>query len=216
VTQRELDPHAMTAPVKESSVETLPYHTRNFGYVPDVAALRPGDLLLFRNVRPNCISRLIGDAQRRAGFSLSHSRWTHVAVFLYDDLMVEAVPGHGVAPRSLYDYVPQRVIRVRRRADLGDVERYEVALRALRKLGARYSHFGVVASAWYFVRGLWNRPDFGGFRHIVICSEIFHDAYAEATRSLLRDCPVDAPVTPAHLSATPDLEDVEVGWVKVV
>jgi hypothetical protein len=197
------------------SKKTLPRAARNFGLVPDINQLLPGDLILMRDPEPRCSGRIIPYLQRRAGFADQDSCWTHAAIYLYDDFLAEAVPIRGFLTRTWYLDVPNRLFRVRRREGLSESLRYQIALRALRLIGARYSHWSAFKTGWGMISGLWNE---NAARHLdttVICSNAFSDAYADITRSVLQGCPVGESVLPAHLSATNDLEDVQVQWVKV-
>src|SRR5262245_66523693 len=49
-------------------------------------------------------------------------------MFLYEDFILEAVPRKGVITRTLYEDIPNSVLRVRRRPDLEVEERYKIAL----------------------------------------------------------------------------------------
>ena len=81
-------------------------------------------------------------------------------------------------------------------------------------LGLRYSWWEAVRLGFRLIGGLWKsaEPTLG---RVVICSKVFYDASAEVTKIMLQDCPSNSPVTPAHLSATGSLEDVEIGWLKL-
>ena len=199
----------------------VPRAARTFGFVPDFSVCKPGDLILSHGTRPGAISRWITHAQTQAGFADYDSRWTHAAVFLYDDWIVEAVPWRGVRTRSLFEDIPGSILRVRRsplafiRPDLTEIVRYKIALRALRMLGIRYSHFDAGRLGWQLSSGISDGASFLSFGSTVICSKVFYDAYADVTLTGLRDCPFSAPVMPAHLSATPDLTDIEVPWLKL-
>jgi hypothetical protein len=214
--QKVLDPTAPIEAAGEISIAVLPAAARKFNFVPDVKPCLPGDLVLSRAAGAAGASGSITEAQHSAGFAPEHAAWTHAAVFLYDDMVVEAVPRRGVLQRSIYEDVPDRVLRIRRRTTLAETDRLKLALRALSMLGKRYSHWGVIQLGMHLLGGLWNRDAFAGNRHVVICSEVFHDAFAHVTRGTLSGCPVNTPITPAHLSFTPDLEDVDVSWLKLV
>jgi hypothetical protein len=130
-------------------------------------------------------------------------------------LSFEAVPLSGVRPRSAYERVTTSIMRVRRHPHLGMEDRFRLAIAALRMLGLRYSWWKALQIGSRLLGGLW-RPSGPLVGRVVICSKVFYDASAEATRVLLADCPRDGMTTPAHLSATASLEDVEVDWLRIL
>jgi hypothetical protein len=95
-----------------SSLTALPPEARKHGFVPDLMRCEAGDLILSHSVSPTFFERQIVRAQTEAGLSDEDSRWTHAAVFLYQDFVLEAVPWKGVITRSLYSDIPDSVLRV--------------------------------------------------------------------------------------------------------
>jgi hypothetical protein len=206
-----------------SLLTPLPPKARKHGFVPDLRRCEAGDLILSHSVSPSptFFERQIVRAQTQAGLSKEDSRWTHAAVFLYQDFVLEAVPWKGVITRSLYSDIPDSVLRVRRRRPkLEDkegfkIEGYKIALCAQRMLGTRYGISAALSLGWrsIFTR-MWNRDWRPFFKAAVICSQVVYDAHAEITLGLLQGCPL-RDVMPAHLSATSSLEDICVPWVKL-
>jgi hypothetical protein len=138
-------------------------------------------------------------------------------LYIYiEDFIVEADPWRGVHTRSLCSDVPDSLLLIRRRDQLTMEERYKIALCAQRMLGARYGFRAALSlglRAWALE--MWNRPWFPRTRRENICSQVFYDAHAAITRHFLVDCS-EPPIMPAHLSATPDLVDVDVPWLRVI
>lgn len=224
LTQLIIDPDNLGIPGKpQTPLVVRARAAGNFGFVPDLSICKPGDLILSFDRTGDAMGGWITHAQEQAGF-VNHddTRWTHAAVFLYDDLIVEAVPWRRVRSRSLYEDVPGSILRVRRApletmmdSHCAEITRYKIALRALQMLGLRYSYFEAGRLGWRLISGLSDRASFLSFGSTVICSKVFYDAYADITLKGLQDCPLSAPVMPAHLSATPGLVDIQVPWLKL-
>lgn len=212
--QLVLDPARVDGTQAFVSVSLLSQKTRNFGFVPAVESLLPGDLILYSDT--DTVSRLITASQERAGFAREHARWSHAAVYLDDGFLVEALPLSGVNQRSIYEGIPSGLLRFRRLQSLSPIDRYRVALRALSRLGQTYSIGKVPKLSLRMAAGLWKRRAAPDEKGIVICSQIYHDSVVEITRSYLDHCPVDAAVTPAHLSCSDDLVDLDIGWRRLL
>lgn len=153
--------------------------------------------------------------QSAAGLDAAHSCWTHAAILLYDNIIVEAVPEAGVRTSNLYNDLASSIFLVRRLPDLDDANRYKIALSATKMIGARYTVLKALWMGWQMRKGLWNPNSSIELGRNIICSRVFYDAVLEITLRVLRDCPTYT-TTPAHLSATPTLEDVDVGWPRLV
>ena len=211
-----LDP-GNPAPVNgQVSIPQLPLSAITLGRVPDVTRCLPGDLILSQHTRPSRTSRIVSRMQSHVGFQEDHRQWTHAAIFLYDDFIVEAVPTSGVRTRTIYENISTTKLLVRRAPQLSDTDRYKIALRALRMIGSQYSLFSIIGWGLAKVTGIISDERLPRVRSTIICSNVFFYAYAEITRNFLAGCPIDNRVLPAHLSATPDLEDVEVGWLTLI
>ena len=214
--QRVLDPRR-TDSAREpnrSQPSTRPSAVRDFGFIPDFDDWLPGDLVLVSKVSRNLIERQIVNTQERLGHATHDARWHHAAVYVGDRYLCEARPG-GVRYHPVVESVDRNtLLRVRRNNDLTDSERFRVAIRALMRLSRAYS-YGSVARTFFrplslrrFVFAL--RPR----KRALICSQLFHDAYAEATESNLVDR-IDRAVVPAELSATNKLQDVKAHWARL-
>lgn len=194
-----------------SAPTRLPHAVREFGHLPDFDLWRPGDALLFSSTRPGFMQRRIVRAQRRLGYAPEHARWHHAGIYLGDRYVCEAVPG-GVRYRPVVEFVPDYLIRARRGRGLDGEQAFRVAMRAVMRLSKPYSHWRAIR-AWL---GSWNSGslsplDYRVRGHAVVCSQLFHDAYMEATGRTLVDR-VDTTVLPAELSACEGLEDVPSAW----
>jgi hypothetical protein len=172
-------------------------------------------LILSQGIRPDWIERSISDAQTQGGFAGTDSVWTHAAVFLYDTLIAEAVPRFGVRVRSLYDDVLLCLLRVRR-PRVTEEQRAHIALRAVATLGTPYGNVAALQFGRRMHYGLWNPAALISYGRKLICSKVYFDAHIEIAKIPLAGCPLNGLVSPAHLSATNDLDDVLIPLVRPI
>ena len=212
--QHVIDPRNIGQPTN-LQIDIVPQPLRDFGAVPNFSLFKTGDLILSRGLEPDLIERSTSRAQGRGGFADDHSCWTHAAVFLYSTLVAEAVPEGGVRVHSLYEDVLHCVSRIRR-PQVTDEQRAHIALRALAQLGTPYNFLAALQFGWHMHYGLWNPAALISYGRKLICSKVYFDAHIEITKLPLSGCPMNALVSPAHLSAPSDLDDVLILWVTQV
>src|SRR5258708_37363179 len=133
--QITIDPRSRGDVSESVSLTPVPQVARDYGFLPDLRHCRAGDLILSHSVSTSWLDKQITHAQTQAGCSAADSCWTHAAMFLYEDFILEAVPRKGVITRTLYEDIPNSVLRVRRRPDLEVEERYKIALYPQNMLG---------------------------------------------------------------------------------
>ena len=214
-----LDPAktSLAVPHPDPPGEQLPPEVRDFGFIPDLDALRPGDVLLVSDTREPFISRQITAVQRKAGFDDWHSQWHHAAVYVGNNLICEA-QRKGVQAVPIFRYLTgKHRLRVRRDPNIDELVGYKLALAAALKLKYRYSLASVVQL--YFQAKSWGWNGSSGAPRVVsdratICSQLFADAYGVATEKTL-DIKASPAVSPAHLSTNKTLADVHINWLSL-
>ena len=168
--------------------------------------------MLFSAVRKHFLQRQIVVAQERVGCDENDARWHHAAVYVGDYYLCESVPG-GVRYRSIAEFVPDYLIRARRDATLDTEQAFGVVIHALKRLNTPYSFASAVwvwVASWSRITVPDNDPRFR--RPATLCSQLFDEAYAEATNRLLAGIDRQYHVLPADLSACDDLADVKSAW----
>lgn len=193
----------------------IPPRVRAFGYCLDFSALLPGDLILVSPERPSIIERSIRATQGNGGYPPDDAQWTHAAVYVMDDVICEAGRS-GVAITSIYKYIGNHKVRIRRNPNLTERERWALAVYALSQNNYAYNFFDVL---WLFLRsfnGFWTidskfkrKP-----KRAVYCSELYADAHLKATNAALGN-QAFGEATPASLSQDSLLQDVFAGWVAI-
>jgi len=194
----------------------IPKEVREFGYLPDKTQLLPGDLLLFHHTRPPFVSRSIIKAQLNGGHHADDAKWHHAAVYIGNLMICEAQISGGVQLAFLYEkYIGKHEIRIRRDQNLNSAQRYDIVINALFRLRTRYSFRSIARLLIGSQRGFWRHPfqSFGDAQS-TICSQLYADAYALTTNHLIVQKGIGLS-TPADLSLTPQLSDIQVNWLKL-
>lgn len=201
----------------------LPPATRSFGKLIDTSALKPGDLMLSRDLNPEWTGRAIVSVQVKGGYAEPDARWTHAAMYVGDGAhVVEAtfdspMSGGSVRLTGLDDYCKgEAAVRFRRSSFLEtDEDRWRLCVRALKRLHRPYS-FGKAIEMWFRVAiggsGFFDEDQKYSVSDAVICSTLYADAYNETTRRSLGE--IGGACVPAWLSVSDEFTDVQTRWLK--
>jgi hypothetical protein len=193
--------------------QRIPEEIQRFGRLPDINAWKPGDLLLVSALNPSRIQGAIERVQRQGGYHAEDARWQHAAVYIGDYGICEATRV-GVKAAMIFPYIGDHLIRVRRDPALSSDDSWRVVVQALVRLNYSYSFSSILQLLWQ-ARGGYRAPRNSPrvfSQRVTICSQLYADAYGNVTRKTL-DNDVSLPVTPASLSCTPLLQDVQSQWL---
>jgi hypothetical protein len=200
----------------------IPSRVREHGKWPDFRAWHPGDIILVKSKRPDPISKAIQKIQA-PGYGLTHAEWTHVAIYLGDELMLcEAnidVPGKifSVVVCRIWDYFVDHEIRLRRSKWAKEKTKgWAIATAAATKIGMAYD--------WQFILKLAADQLFLGRDVLVhdhtgkisanryVCSSLYSTAHAYVTRVTITDR-TNGLCIPAFLAADEEhLQTIEFDW----
>jgi len=159
---------------------------------------------------PDYQQRAIIDTHRKIGLEPEHTIWTHAALYVGEAHLCEATFRHGVRHHPVFDYVGEHRLRVRRKAGLSLDKRYRLAIHAMTHLKQAYRSWDAIQIAWR-ARSERTGPVSLVSTPGVICSQLCSRAYTAVTGTVLTKRPTPY-VTPADISAHPDLEDVVLEW----
>jgi hypothetical protein len=196
---------------------TLHADVREFGFYPDVNLLKPGDLILVRNLKGNISHKVIEAVQKNLGYHERDYQWHHAAVYLGIAGSICEADLDGVRYASIDRYsTGSHCIRIRRPRNLSENQRWQIAIKSLIELNKSYS-FGHLWELFKLSRFRLGRIPATRLKppeSAKICSQLYADAFAKVTLGLLSSND-NGEITPACLSRTEKLEDVHVNWVRI-
>ncbi len=189
-----------------------------YSFYPSTHLLLPGDILLFAPQEAGFSQRLIQSKQHSWGRTdADHNKYTHAAIYIGSDhIICEAIVESGVTYSSLESYIGSRCFIARRWPNISLETRFKISLEASRWLKFKYNKAvfipGGLSEKW---ANSFNKKE-GKF----ICSRLCERAIRLAlANSGINDAPFhDDPtalVTPAVLSQTDSLVDIDLEWRRV-
>lgn len=187
------------------------------GRYPATGLLLPGDVLLFAPIKPSPSQETIRLIQSKWGAAPEHARFTHAALYVgLDHLLCESIPNRGVTYSPLWQRIGAACLLVRRWPGLTLSQRQQIARVAVRLLGRPYGwKSGLLESLKRGWGARWDQHVTRGLVCSRLCDRSLSTALLElglpADQVALHRSPSQW-TTPADLSATPRLTDVEVGW----
>jgi uncharacterized protein YycO len=199
-------------PIKFSSDRPIPIATREYGKIVNPSLLEAGDLMLICNKRPEWISIQIQKYQEKI-YNREHAKWHHAVVSGGGVEVCEATIS-GVCTREFWPYMNgENEIRIRRIRGASKADRAKVAYYAASQAGSNYSLFNLFKTwqslySWNFLKkSIINSKGF-------ICSQLYFEACMRIGVLLTPGISYDL-ATPSHLSASSQLEDIEVEFVDI-
>jgi hypothetical protein len=177
----------------------------------DPSFLDPGDLILVACEKPSWLQRRIQRTQSQL-FEWDHAQWHHALVSGGGTEVCEAVLA-GVVPTQYWKYMAgKHRFKVRRIKNATLATRTKVAYYAASMARTSYG-FGAILpiSSTLNDNDPWKKSIFRSSG--VVCSQLYFEACMRAG-ILLASIPPDR-VSPAHLSATSEMDDVSLQWLRI-
>ncbi len=189
--------------------------------------LEAGDLILVRPKKPDDLgvfgrikwSQTI-DTQRKLIRDEEHASYTHAAISRNYHQIYESIPENGIFRTEYWRYMTGKYdVKVRRLKGLDHRNRSQISHNVAELFGKSYGFIELatikaMANEWPWLEKI---AAYIGRDDTYICSALFAIA-CEKENIDLNLLPSDLNskvVTPAHLSASDALEDVEVDWVNI-
>lgn len=207
---------------------TIPQAVLSFGYVPDLAAMKPGHIVLVQPKDPPAgpvaqplsftkeIARgsaawHIQDVQKKFQND-AHAGWVHAGLYLGRDLLVEAVTPQ-VSVDTFSRYAPTHRIKVRYLPGLSQKLAHDVCVEAMRRIGESYDVEAVFGLAQvYFGK---DTPEPQLIKDTFICSELVQKAFLYGAGKVVVNVGNERTPTPADIAASLLLKDADIKWRKI-
>jgi hypothetical protein len=209
---------AGAAKLPERFRQRIAEQTFKFGFTPDFEALRPADIVLARSRSMFDFGGLLtAHGQRRKGVGARHAFWSHAALYLGNNRVVEAMPP-SIRIWNLSDYTPSHFLMFRRYAppraggELSDAERLDVCMEACSRVGKPYARRQVLEIARDAILAPKAKPLDVRTDDEFICSHLIFESFFFAIGASLATPVAASLVRPADLAASPALTTLQIGW----
>lgn len=138
---------------KFSNPESITINTEHGKIFPNAWDWRPGDVLLFRGGEQNRFRNIISSYQRGVGFTDEYVVWTHVALYVGDGIIADAIFGQPLQKRPLANLLQEpRTVAVRRFPDPDRITKDLVGKAVNFYLGQNYgnltTYIGLINQWW--------------------------------------------------------------------
>jgi len=192
--------------------EGIPEKVRARGVLLNPEILKEGDLILVHKKNPPLLSKWIIRVQRKM-HGLEYAKWHHAMVFSGESInVIEAFAFKKVKRNAYWKYMDGSYdIKVRRVSEAGDSKKKAIVERAKKMAGKTYGwkNIAIIFLHHYRYESFKLNESNG-----LICSQLFAKSCDDEGIDLFQSTPLER-VTPAHLAASTQLEDVDIEWVEL-